>query len=407
MYLEDSSSVPFDTLTTLVGLINYGGRITDYNDEKVVVSLLLKFFNPKVLEDGHTFATNDAFTYSLPATDSLADVTGFIETLPLVDKPDIFGLNANATVNLDIKNSLAFLGYLQQFEPSGRSNASEGSGEDAIVRLVDRMAERLGDPIKIDTQNSIQSMVIFRNQEALRLNDLLRKIRTSLSDLKDAIKGLVVMSLELEGMFDRLMTGKVPENWEKLSYLSLKPVASWFEDLLLRVDFFKAWMAHGSMKSYWISSFFFPQGFMTAVLQTYSRNQGIAIDTLSLAAQTTKESFKTDEAVKVVPEQGVNIHGLFLENAHYDTKRGSIVEALPKTLLEPMSIIWLEPTTNAGARVSNVFDCPVYKTSERRGELSTTGHSTNFITYFGLKFESENRDFWVRRGVAVLLQTND
>ena len=31
---------------------------------------------------------------------------------------------------------------------------------------------------------------------------------------------------------------------------------------------------------YWISAFFFPQGFMTAAMQSYARRTHIAIDTL-------------------------------------------------------------------------------------------------------------------------------
>lgn len=39
------------------------------------------------------------------------------------------------------------------------------------------------------------------------------------------------------------------------------------------------------MNSYWVSSLFFPQGFMTAAMQTYARRTHIAIDTLMFNTQ--------------------------------------------------------------------------------------------------------------------------
>lgn len=68
------------------------------------------------------------------------------------------------------------------------------------------------------------------------------------------------MSLDLEKMSTSFLNKKVPENWENHAYPSLKPLGSWVNDFIERLQFFREWVDKGVMDSYWISAFFFPQG---------------------------------------------------------------------------------------------------------------------------------------------------
>lgn len=74
-------------------------------------------------------------------------------------------------------------------------------------------------------------------QELIRFNRLVAVVKRTLLDMIKAVKGLVVMSGELEGTLTALVVGKVPDAWASKSYPSLKPLGSYVTDLLARYLF--------------------------------------------------------------------------------------------------------------------------------------------------------------------------
>lgn len=81
MYLDEQPDVPYTTLNYLIAEINYGGRVTDDKDVRLITALLEKYLNSQIMESKYNFSSSGIY-YS-PMNLDLAEVKEYISTLPL------------------------------------------------------------------------------------------------------------------------------------------------------------------------------------------------------------------------------------------------------------------------------------------------------------------------------------
>jgi Dynein heavy chain. len=260
-------------LRFLIAEINYGGRVTDDKDVRLITSLLKKYFTPQVMEDNYTFSPSGI--YYAPPAGSLMDVKNYINELPLEDDPEVFGLHPNANITFQQKTVKEFTETLLSMNPKSSDKGSGGVSNDDIVydlakSIENQINEAFGDGLKQKREGEMRSIDVFKAQEIDRFNKLIKIMKKSLTDLQRAIKGLVVMSIQLEKMYNSFLNKKVPDLWADNAYPSLKPLSSWVKDLCQRLEFMHKWVENDP-PAYWISAFFFPQGSLIREMNNSSR----------------------------------------------------------------------------------------------------------------------------------------
>lgn len=134
----------------------------------------------------------------------------------------------------------------------------------------------------------------------------------------------------------------------------MKTLASWIKDLHKRVQFLESWAIDGQPASFWISGFFFPQGkikqntikiyaskkgFLTGVLQNHARKYNIPIDSLTFSYRMTDLEIE-DDVSTIFEEDGVLVHGLYIEGARWNKDREILEDSLPMEMFSVCLILF-------------------------------------------------------------------
>jgi len=134
---------------------------------------------------------------------------------------------------------------------------------------------------------------------------------------------------------------------------------------------------------------FLVAGFLTGVLQVHARKYGLPIDrltfeyhvmpmyrdqeeiTVASASLGYGQQLEQDKVLKL-PNDGILVHGLFMDGFRWDDKHMLLADSLPGEMNSALPMMHMEPKMDFKASSSD-YQSPLYKTSVRAGTLSTTG----------------------------------
>ncbi|XP_005386179.1 PREDICTED: dynein heavy chain 5, axonemal isoform X1 [Chinchilla lanigera] len=390
--MDIKKGISWTTVRYMIGEIQYGGRVTDDYDKRLLNTFAKVWFGENMFGPDFSFYHG----YHIPKCTTVDSYLQYIQSLPTYDSPEVFGLHPNADITYQSKLAKDVLDTILGIQPKDSSGGGEETREAVVARLADDMLEKLPPDYspfdvkeRLQKMGPFQPMNIFLRQEIDRMQSVLSLVRSTLTELKLAIDGTIIMSENLRDALDCMFDARIPARWRKASWVS-STLGFWFTELLERNCQFTSWVFNGRPHCFWMTGFFNSQGFLTAMRQEITRaNKGWALDNTVLFNEVTK--WMKDD-ISAPPSEGVYVYGLYLEGAGWDKRNMRLTESKPKVLFELMPVIRIY-AENSTLKDPRFYSCPIYKKPVRT--------NLNYIAAVDLR-TAQAPEHWVLRGVALL-----
>ncbi|XP_039952580.1 dynein heavy chain 8, axonemal [Bactrocera tryoni] len=391
--LEPGKGISWTTVRYMLGEVQYGGRVTDDYDKRLLNTFARVWFHDNLFAPTFEFFKGYKI-FSFKEQESYLEA---IEDMPLLDPPQVYGFHSNAEITYQTNTMRSILDTVVSIQPKESSSGTGETREDRVARSTREMQSKMPQPYdlyevreRLRLMGHTSSMNIFLRQEIDRMQKIIILVRTTLKDLLLAIEGTIIMSEQLRDALDNIFNARVPEMWKRGSWLS-SSLGFWFTELLERNQQFHTWCFSGRPVVFWMSGFFNPQGFLTAMKQEVARaHQGWALDQVTMHNDVLKVGI---EECKKPPKEGVFVEGLFVDGAGWDRKLSRLIEATNKVLYVLMPVVHIYAINSVAPKNPKLYTCPVYKKINRT--------DLNYITPLWLQSQKPP-DHWILRGVALL-----
>uniref|UniRef100_A0A673Z4U5 Dynein heavy chain 5, axonemal-like n=1 Tax=Salmo trutta TaxID=8032 RepID=A0A673Z4U5_SALTR len=401
--LDVKRGVNWSCLRYMLGEVQYGGRVTDDLDKHLLNTFTRVWFSESTFADKFCFYKG----YTIPKAKNVPDYLLHIETLPLVDSPEVFGLHPNADITYQTNMANEILSTIINIQPKDSGGGGGETREATVQKLANEMLDKLPpDYVPHEVRTHLQKMGLFQpmniflRQELDRMQRIIGCVRSTLTDLKLAIDGTIIMSEDLRDALDSMYDARIPKLWQKISWDSAT-LGFWFTELLERNQQFHTWISSGRPHQFWLTGFFNPQGFLTAMRQETTRMnlaKGWALDTVVLHNDVTRMMREDVTAPPPDDMGGVYIYGLFLDGAGWDKRNAKLTESPPKVLFTVLPVVHVYAISTLASDAKrqqgiSLYSCPVYKKPRR----------TDLTFIFSLLLRTfQSPDHWTLRGVALL-----
>lgn len=291
---SSTQSLPISTavIKYMVCEVQYGGRITDDLDRELFNAFGDDYLKDHIFQNEHVFfsietersgsTVRDKFAYKIPANPAtdILKYREYIDSIPPIDSPDVFGLHPNADRTFRENESIDLINTIKETRPKDSSGGSGQTREemvsekakelleklppDYIENDVDEYIKKLGGPKNYTEKGRNVPLNIFLFQEIQRMQVIIALVRKTLTDTILAIDGQIIMTPNILDAINAIADARVPSIWlydatgAEISWI-LPGLGGWFRSLIDRNNELVGWLKNGRPILFWLTGFFNPQ----------------------------------------------------------------------------------------------------------------------------------------------------